>query len=106
MFIWKDGFRFTEKSLQITPEFEKFLREHNAYNKRNYISFVLENIEIEYGKLLKVKEGEELSVKEVFSRLNKAFSKKNAEDYNPFVLTFLELLAESIPEEATDNKVA
>lgn len=105
MFIWKDGFRFTDNDLQITPEFQQFLVKHNAYNKINYISYVLENIEIGYGKLLKAKQGEELSVKEVFSRLNKAFSKKNAEDYNPFVLTFLELLAESIPE-ATDKKVA
>ncbi len=106
MFIWKNGsFRVVSKNFQPSQRFYRFLKKYGAHNVVLYVSYILEGIEDEYKDILQKKEM--MSMQEVFLVLKKEFSKKNCKhNGNPFLLKFLELLAESIPEEATDNKVA
>jgi hypothetical protein len=105
MFIWKNGsFRVVSKNLQISPKFNNFLKKYNANNKVLYICYILEEIEDEYSELLNQKQ---MSLQEVYLVIKKEVSKKNSKyNGNPFLLNFLELLAESIPEEVTNKKVA
>jgi hypothetical protein len=106
MFIWKNGsFRVVSKNLQISPKFNNFLKKYNANNKVLYICYILEEIEDEYSELLNQKQ--QMSLQEVYLVIKKEVSKKNSKyNGNPFLLNFLELLAESIPEEVTNKKVA
>ena len=105
MFIWKDGsFRVVSKNFKPSHKFREFLKKYNANNIELYICYILEEIEDEYNELLNKKN--EMSMREVFLVLKRELSKKNSKyNGNPFLLIFLELLAESIPE-ATDKKVA
>ena len=105
MFLWKDGsFRVVNKNFKPSQKFSEFLRKYNANNIVLYICYILEEIEDEYNELLNKKN--EMSMREVFLALKQELSKKNSKyNGNPFLLQFLELLAESIPE-ATDKKVA
>jgi hypothetical protein len=106
MFIWKNGsFRVVSNNLQISPKFNDFLKKYNANNKVLYICYILEEIEDEYSELLNQKQ--QMSLQEVYLAIKKEVSKKNSKyNGNPFLLKFLELLAESIPEKATNKKVA
>lgn len=99
MFLWKDGsFRVVNKNFKPSDEFSKFLKKYNANNTVLYICYILEEIEDEYKDILQKKEM--MSMQEVFLVLKREFGKKNCKhNGNPFLLNFMRLLAESIPEQ-------
>jgi hypothetical protein len=106
MFVWNNGFKVVSNNLQPSLKLVRFLKTYNHYcvASRSYICETLEYIEDEYGFILP--ENKETSIKEVLRIIQKRFQAYNGEDYNPFVSEFLKALAESIPEKATNKKVA